>query len=169
MLSMQERGVPTPVIGLLETGLGVGGLVGAIAAPKLLAKFSTGRITITSSWITSITFGATAFTAHPAVLIVLPSLAIFLLPALNSGLFGYQMLITPDNLQGRAQSAVMFLASSTNPLAPLLGGLMLEGFGSRTALLVFGALLVLAAVLLTLSRPIRSIPLLSEVSGTAAA
>jgi predicted MFS family arabinose efflux permease len=169
ILSMQQRGVPTPVIGLLETGLGAGGLLGAIAAPKLLSKFSTGKITIASGWITSVTFGATAFSTHAAVLIVLPALAIFLLPALNSGLFGYQMLITPDNLQGRAQSAVMFLASSTNPLAPFLGGLLLEGFGPRSALMVFGGLLVVAAVLLTLSRPIRSIPLLSEVSGTTVA
>lgn len=168
ILSMQQRGVPASVIGLLETGLGVGGLLGAIAAPKLLAKFSTGTITITAGWITAVTFGATAFTTQPAVLIVLPSFAIFLLPALNSGLIGYQMLITPDNLQGRAQSAIMFLATSTNPFAPFLGGLLLGTFGPRPALMFFGALLILSAGLLTASGPIRSIPLLSEVRRTAA-
>jgi predicted MFS family arabinose efflux permease len=169
ILSMQQRGVPTSVIGLLETGIGAGGLLGAIAAPKLLAKFSTGKITIVSGWITTVTFSATAFTTRAPVLIALPMIAIFLLPALNSGLFGYQMLITPDNLQGRARSAVMFLATSTNPLAPFLGGLLLGTAGTRPALLVFGGLLAVAAVLLTVSRSIRSIPLLSEVSGTAVA
>src|SRR5206468_3317749 len=109
------------------------------------------------------TFTATAATTHPAVLIALLALAIFLLPALNSGLFGYQMLITPDNLQGRTQSAVMFLSTCTMPLAPFLGGLFLETLGASQALLIFGGLLVIGSVLLTISRSIRSIPLLSKV------
>jgi predicted MFS family arabinose efflux permease len=168
ILSMQQRGVRPPVIGLLETAMGVGGLIGAIAAPKLLARFSTGKITIVASWIVAVIFPATAATTRAAVLILLPALGVFLLPALNSGLFGYQMLITPDHLQGRAQSAVMFLANITSPLAPFLGGLFLGTLGARTALLMFGVLLALGSVLLTLSRPIRSIPLLSEVGRTAA-
>jgi predicted MFS family arabinose efflux permease len=169
ILSMQQRGTPAAVIGLLETGMGVGGLLGSFAAPKLLAKFSTGTLAIVGGWVIALTFAATALSTLPAVLIVLTSLGMFLLPAVNSGLFGYQMLITPDSLQGRAQSAVMFLANSTNPLAPFLGGLLLGTLGARPALLVFGALLVVGAVLLTASRSIRSIPLLSEVTGTAAA
>ncbi|MEV4264873.1 MFS transporter [Kribbella sp. NPDC049584] len=163
ILSMQQRGVRPSVIGLLETAMGIGGLAGAIASPKLLSRFTTGRITVVACWIITVTFTATAATTRPAVLILLPAFAIFLLPALNSGLFGYQMLITPDNLQGRTQSAVMFLSNISMPLAPFLGGLFLETLGARTALLVFGGLLVAGSVLLTVSRSIRSIPLLSEV------
>ena len=163
ILSMQQRGVPAAVIGLLETGMGVGGLLGSVAAPKLLASFTTGAIAIAGSWVIALAFGATAFTTHPAALIAILSAAIFLLPAVNSGLFGYQMLITPDNLQGRAQSAVMFLANGTNPLAPMLGGVLLGTLGAHWALLIFGGLLTLGAILLTASRSIRSIPLLSTV------
>jgi MFS family permease len=164
ILSMQQRGVPAGVIGLLETGMGVGGLLGAIAAPKLLAAFSTGPIAVVGGWVIALAFTATAFSTHPAVLVVLVSLAIFLLPALNSGLFGYQMLITPDHLQGRAQSAVAFLATSTNPLAPLSAGVLLSTVGARSALLILGGLLALGAALLTLSHPIRAIPKLSDVA-----
>ncbi|RZT12671.1 putative MFS family arabinose efflux permease [Kribbella sp. VKM Ac-2569] len=163
ILSMQQRGVPASVIGLLETAMGVGGLAGAFLAPRLLARFSTGRITIVGAWIIAVTFASTAATTQPVVLILLPALAIFLLPALNSGLFGYQMLITPDHLQGRAQSAFMFLSNGAAPLAPFLGGLFLETLGARGALLIFGGLLAIGSVLLTISRSIRSIPLLSEV------
>jgi MFS family permease len=163
ILSMQQRGVRPSVIGLLETAMGVGGLAGAIVAPKLLSRFSAGRLTVVSSWITALTFSATALSRAPVVLIGLPALAMFLLPALNSGLSGYLMLITPDNLQGRAQSALMFLANSSSPLAPLLGGVFLGTLGARSALLIFGAVLALSAVLLTISRSIRSIPLLADV------
>ncbi|HEY3561592.1 MAG TPA: MFS transporter [Kribbella sp.] len=163
ILSMQQRGVRPSVIGLLETAMGVGGLAGAFAAPRLLARYSTGKITIAGAWIVTVTFAATAASTRPAVLIALPALAVFLLPALNSGLFGYQMLITPNHLQGRSQSAFMFLSNGAAPLAPFLGGVFLGTLGARTALLVFGALLAVGAVLLTISRSIRSIPLLSEV------
>jgi predicted MFS family arabinose efflux permease len=163
ILSMQQRGVRPSVIGLLETAMGVGGLAGAFAAPRLLAKYSTGKITIIGAWVVTVTFSATAASTLPVVLIALPAIAVFLLPALNSGLFGYQMLITPNHLQGRAQSAFMFMSNSAAPLAPFLGGVFLGTLGARTALLVFGALLAVGAVLLTISRPIRSIPLLSEV------
>jgi predicted MFS family arabinose efflux permease len=163
ILSMQQRGVRPSVIGLLETAMGVGGLAGAFAAPRLLARFSTGRITIAGVWIVAGTFAATAASTRPAVLIVLPAFAVFLLPALNSGLFGYQMLITPDHLQGRAQSAFMVMSNGAAPLAPFLGGVLLDTLGARTALLGFGALLAIGAVLLTSSTSIRAIPLLSEV------
>ncbi|GAA1593615.1 MULTISPECIES: MFS transporter [Kribbella] len=163
ILSMQQRGVRPSVIGLLETAMGVGGLLGAFAAPRLLATYSTGKITIVAGWVVTVTFAATAATTHPALLIVLPALAMFLLPALNSGLFGYQMLITPDHLQGRAQSAMMFMSNTAGPLAPFLGGVFLSVLGARNALLVFGALLGVGAVMLTASKPIRTIPLLSEV------
>jgi MFS family permease len=163
ILSMQQRGVRPSVIGLLETAMGLGGLLGAFAAPRLLAKYSTGKITILGAWVVTVTFAATALSTLPAVLIALPAVAIFLLPALNSGLFGYQMLITPNHLQGRAQSAFMFMSNTAAPLAPFLGGVFLATLGARTALLLFGALLGVGAVLLTISKPIRSIPLLSEV------
>ncbi|MGW7679134.1 MFS transporter [Kribbella sp. NPDC054772] len=169
VLDLQQAGTPASIIGLLETGMGVGGIVGSIVAPKLLDRFGTGRLAITSSWITAFTFTATAFTRQPAVLIVLLFTALLLLPAFNSGLFGYQMLITPDNFQGRAQSAIGFLATSTNPLAPLLAGVLLTAAGARPTLLFFGALLALCAVALTVSRSIRAIPLLSEVQPVAAA
>ncbi|GAA0578413.1 MFS transporter [Kribbella sandramycini] len=164
ILSMQQRGVPASVIGLLTTSMGVGGVLGAIAAPKLLATFSVGRLAVCGGWIVALALGATAFSTDPAVLIALPAFGFFLLPAVNSGLFGYQMLVTPDQLQGRAKSAVMFLANGVNPLAPLLGGFLLATAGAQRALLAFGALFVAGAVLLTFSRSIRKIPLLSTVS-----
>ena len=76
------------------------------------------------------------------------------------------LLVLILNLQQhcvRVQSAFVFLATSTNRLAPFAGGLLLATLGAREALLIFGGLLTLGAVLLTVSRSIRSIPLLSAV------
>jgi hypothetical protein len=43
-------------------------------------------------------------------------------------------------------------------LAPILGGVLLEQIGGRNAVLVFGALTALAALIPTLTRTIRSVP-----------
>jgi MFS family permease len=114
--------------------------------------------------VITLAFGATALSTHPAVLVALLSIAIFLVPAVNSGLVGYRVMITPDHMQGRAQSAILFLANSTSPLAPLVGGFLLATLGTRSAVLILAGLLAVAAVLLTASGPIRDIPLLSDLA-----
>lgn len=169
ILNLQRHGVHASTIGLLETGIGIGGILGAVAAPRVLRRFRTGMIGITAAWALGLAFAATAFTTRTAVLVALLAAAIFLVPAFNSGLFGYQVMITPDGMQGRAQSAIWFLANTTSPLAPALGGVLLASAGARIALLVFAAVIALAALMLTLSRAIRTIPLLSEVAAEQAA
>jgi predicted MFS family arabinose efflux permease len=164
VLSLQQRGVHASTIGLLETGLGVGGLLGALLAPRMIRRFRTGTIAVAAAWVTTIAFSASAFTYNPILLVGLLSAGMLLIPAFNSALFGYQTMITPDNMQGRAQSAIGFLATGVRPLSPALAGVLLSGIGSRPAVLVFGGVLALGALLLTLSRPIRAIPLLSEVA-----
>jgi predicted MFS family arabinose efflux permease len=164
ILNLQRHGVRASTIGLLETGIGVGGVLGAIAAPRLLRRFRTGMIGIVAAWAIALAFSATAFTLQPAVLVALLAAAIFLVPSFNSGLFGYQVMITPDGMQGRAQSAIGFLANSTVPVAPALGGVLLAHAGARAALLVFSSIIALSAVMLTLSGPIRGIPLLADVA-----
>ncbi len=154
----------TPVIGLLETGIGVGGLLGALAAAPLIARWTTGRIAVLAVWVITTCFALTALTSAPVALVVLLAGAIFFVPAFNAGLFGYQVLVTPDEMQGRAQSAIGFLATATSPLAPIAGGLLLEGAGLRVAVLVLCLPLALAALNVTVSAAIRAIPLLSQVT-----
>ncbi|MEV8373957.1 MFS transporter [Kribbella sp. NPDC056861] len=164
VLNLQQLGVHASAIGLLNTGLGVGGLLGSFAAPRLLRRFRTGAIAIVASWAIAIAFSLTAFSTRTVVLVALLGAAFLLVPAVNAGLFGYLVMITPDGMQGRAQSALMFLATAVGPLAPALGGVLLATAGARTALLVFGGALGLVALMLTLSRSVRTIPLLSDVA-----
>ncbi|MGN6612829.1 MAG: MFS transporter [Angustibacter sp.] len=163
IVHLQRIGTRAPVIGLLETGIGIGGLLGALAAAPLIARMTTGRIAVLAVWVITVCFALTAVSSAPAVLVVLLAGAIFFVPAFNAGLFGYQVLVTPDEMQGRAQSAIGFLATATSPLAPIAGGLLLEGAGLRVAVLVLCLPLALAALNVTLSAAIRAIPLLRHV------
>ncbi len=163
VIDLTQRGVHAGVIGLLETGVGIGGLLGALFAPMMVRRLTTGRIAVLSAWVITVTFAATASTADPALLIPLLAVGVFMIPAFNSGLFGYQVIVTPDHIQGRAQSAMTFMASSTTAFAPLAGGFLIQHGGAGVAILELGVGLLLGSVILTISRPIREIPLLADV------
>jgi MFS family permease len=169
IVHLQRIGTHASVIGLLETGIGVGGLLGALAAAPMIARLTTGRIALLAVWAITACLALTALTSAPLALVLLLAGAIFFVPAFNAALFGYQVLVTPDEMQGRAQSAIGFLASATSPLAPVAGGLLLQGAGLRVAVLVLCLPLALAALHVTLSTAIRAIPLLSQVTYAKAA
>jgi len=72
------------------------------------------------------------------------------------------MAVTPEHLQGRVGSTSQFVSMSVMPLAPLLGGYLLEHQGGTFAIGVLVVATALLAVLLTSSRTIRSVPKPSE-------
>ena len=82
--------------------------------------------------------------------------AVFLGPAANAALFGYQAAVTPDHLQGRVVSVILLAATSAAALAPALAGLLLAHVTGRTAMLVFPLLVAVAAVAASSSSGIRS-------------
>ena len=103
-------------------------------------------------------------TPSPWALVVLLALAFFLVPPLNSGLSGYQMAVTPDELQGRVSSAMQSLSMGLMPLAPLIAGVLLEHVGVVPTLWSFVALIALAAAITTLNPALRAIPMLSALA-----
>lgn len=165
ILVLQRQGTTPAMIGLLDTALAGGMILGAVFAPMLLRRFRTGRLLVVAFWVVAVVLAAMAFTTAFAPLCTGLAAIALLLPAINSGLLSYETLVTPDAMQGRVNSATTFLAMGLAPLAPVASGLALEHWRSTLTLLAFAILLVVAAGLATLSRPLRQIPLLSEVSG----
>ncbi|WP_330257843.1 hypothetical protein OG586_00945 [Streptomyces murinus] len=82
--------------------------------------------------------------------------AVFLGPTANATLFGHQAAVTPDHLQGRVVSGVLLAAGSAAALAPVLAGALLAHWSPGPAMLVFPALVVVAAVTATVSKGIRT-------------
>ncbi|HET8600889.1 MAG TPA: MFS transporter [Segeticoccus sp.] len=163
VLVLQRRGEQPAVIGLLETGLAAGLLVGAVLAPGLLRRFRTGMLVIAGFWVVALALSGMAFASSIVVYIAGLAVVALLLPALNSGLMSYEALVTPDAMQGRVTTAVTFLAMGLAPLAPVLSGVLLERWSATPTLLVFGGLLLVAAALAGGSGALRSIPRLADV------
>lgn len=162
VLRMVADGVPPAQIGLVSTAAGVGGILGAAMAPSLIHRLPTGRLTVMIGWmcclpLVPLTVSSSVWTACASTFFLL-----LLNPVGNAGISSYRMAVTPDHLQGRVGSTSQFVSMSVMPLAPLLGGYLLEHQGGTTAITVLVAASALLAVLLTASRSIRSVPRPSE-------
>jgi MFS family permease len=153
---LQRQGTPPAMIGLAESAIAVGGLAGAFLTPLMRRRFSDPVLIISLFWALAVLISAmAAFTG--SYLVVLPLVfALLLAPAANAAVFGYQLAITPDRLQGRVSSVLLLFVGGIQPLAPLAGGLLVETWGGRTAIIACGAVLAGAAVAATLSRGIRN-------------
>ena len=130
IVTLQQHGVRPGVIGLAETIVGVGGLAGAFVAPALQRLLPFARL------IRFICCGrrgraggqrAAEPARSPPPCPV--ALAVFLGPACNAALFGYQAAITPDRLQGRVLSVIFLAAMSVSAAAPLLAGVFVTRLG----------------------------------------
>jgi MFS family permease len=158
ILRLIEGGVAPVQIGLVETASGLFGLLGALAAPRIIDRFRTGNLTIATAWSWVPLAVPMIFWNTPLVVAAAISVGIFLNPAGNAGIGAYRMSLTPPDLQGRVQSTIQFVAMSIMPLAPVLAGGLLAWLGGATAVAVLGALTAFVALIPTLSRSVREVP-----------
>lgn len=158
VLRMVQEEVPAAQIGLVSTAAGVGGILGAMIAPSLIHRMPTGRLTVLVGWMCCVPLVPLAFSDSVWTACASTFFLLLLNPVGNAGISSYRMAVTPDHLQGRVGSTSQFVSMSVMPLAPLLGGYLLEHQGGTTAITALVVATALLAVLLTSSRSIRSVP-----------
>ena len=158
VVRLVQAGVPSTTIGVVEALAGAGGVLGALAAPWIIDHVRTGHLTVSVAWVWVPLLVPLVLWSSPWVVGAMLFVGLLLNPAGNAGGQSYRVAITPDALQGRLASAQQFLGFTTIPLAPLLGGWLLETWGGRTATLVLMAAAVLSALIPTLTREVRTVP-----------
>jgi MFS family permease len=164
IVTLQRHGVRPGVIGLTETIVGVGGLAGAFVAPMLQRWLPFPRLMSFICWAATAVLVISAMLTATIAAAVPLALAVFLGPACNAALFGYQAAITPDRLQGRVLSVIFMVAMSAAAAAPLLAGVLVTAFGSRTTVLFFAGAVSIAALAATLAPGIRTMRPIEEVA-----
>jgi len=158
----QNRGASAAAIGLLFALGGVGGVFGALLAPRIQRRFSFGQVIVGLSWFSCAVFvalaGANSLVAVGAILI----LQFLATPSYNTVQYSYRLALIPDALQGRVNSAFRLVALGSAPLGLALTGVLLERVGPTTTLLTFAAWLFATAILTTLNRHVRTAPPLAQ-------
>lgn len=158
VLRMVESGFSAFQIGMVEAVAGVAGIIGAVLAPWIIDRVPTGRLTVAIAWSFAPLVVPMALWNHPAVVAAALGLGLLLNPAGNAGIGAYRIAVTPPELVGRVQSTSQFASMSTMPLAPVLAGVLLTTLGGAAAVLLLGLLVVLVALIPTLSPAVRSVP-----------
>jgi predicted MFS family arabinose efflux permease len=151
----REHGASPAAIGVLFALFGVGGLVGALAAPAIARRVAVPVIVIGAFWVEAAAVAALATTHRPLVLGAIVALAVFPAPTWNATVVGARLTLTPDRLRGRVNSAARLLSGSMVPLGALAAGLLVTATGTTATLLVFSAWQALIAAAAMSARSLR--------------
>jgi predicted MFS family arabinose efflux permease len=149
---------PSSVVGLLMASVGVGGVIGATSAPRIIRVFGSARGELLCALCTT-PFGLLIpLTARG------PRLALFVAGALVmpagvavSNVIGssFRQAYCPPEMRGRVSATTSFLILGAMPVGALIGGTLGTALGVRDALWAATALLILPALILVFS-PVRS-------------
>lgn len=156
-LRLVRAGVHPAAIGAVDAIAAAAGLLGAGLAPAVIRRTPTGALTIATTLVFAAIITPMAWTNNVIIIGSLLAGGMLLLPANNAGISAYLSAATPDDLQGRMNSAAGFISNAASPVAPVLAGLLLESFGGRTETLAGAALVVLSTAPLLASPVIRSL------------
>lgn len=152
----QHQGAPAPVIGLIFSIASLGGLAGALLAPRVQRRFGFGQVIVTSVWIMGLTYLLLAVAPNPVLLGVVLGSSFIMGPMYNAVQLGYRLQIIPDELQGRVNSAYRLIAFGFQPLGFALAGLLISAIGAAHTILVFGAIGIGLAAATTLNSRVRN-------------
>ena len=158
IMRLVRAGFHPAEIGVVSTAAGLGGILGAIAAPAIIDRLATGRLTVLIAWSFVPLLAPLVFWNNPLVVGAALFAGLLLNPAGNAGISAYSMALTPAPLVGRVTSATQFLAMSVMPLSPVVGGLLLSGLGGPAAIAALAVLTALVALLPTLAHSVRAVP-----------
>jgi uncharacterized protein YbdZ (MbtH family)/predicted MFS family arabinose efflux permease len=153
-----RRGVPAGQIGIMAAMLGVGGLLGAVAAPYLYRVLSPYQSVIGVFWALTALTPVAVFVSNGYLMGALFATMAFLAPTANTTINTYLLLLTPDELRGRMSSVVAVVVGTAGAIGPALGGALIQLVPSSRAVLITAAGIALVTILTTISPTLRGFP-----------
>ena len=143
-------------IGLILSAGGIGGILGGVFAPWLRERLHCGQILLFSLVVWTGAALLLAFATWLPLLLAGKLLFSLTWPAYCVAVVSYRLLMTPDELQGRVNSAFRNLSYGSEPLGSALGGLLLVPLGAQA---VFGLMAAgfVASILFALRVGLRKV------------
>lgn len=154
----QQRGVPAGEIGVMAAMFGAGGILGALAAPRLHRAIAPHMSIIGVFWALTLLIPLAVFIRDGYVMGALFAAMAFLAPTANTTITTYQLLLTPDELRGRLSSVMSVTLGTAAVAGPSVGGLLMEVLPGSQAVLACAGGVAVVTVLVTLSPTLRTFP-----------
>ncbi|WP_406285290.1 MFS transporter [Streptomyces sp. NBC_00209] len=152
---VKHRGGDPQTIGFVNATALVGGVVGAVIGPVLLARVRARTALLVSAWVFVESFAVVALVPEPwqigAVLLVATAAMV----PLNVILETYEVRLVPDEYSGRVSAVSRFGMQALQWTGPLAAGFLGDQFGVQGAVLFLMVLMAALAVTLHLTRSLR--------------
>jgi MFS family permease len=146
-LALRQHGTSTAVIGLVQAAVAAGGLLGAVAAPRLQGRMRLSTMATAIDLAGALLFGAAALLI-PSPLVALPvAMALLLAPTINAALVAVMLRSAPEEMRGRVTNTMLMATTALATLAPLIAGLLVQHVSGAWAAGAFAAAMAVAAVL----------------------
>jgi predicted MFS family arabinose efflux permease len=157
MLARNEH-TSSASIGVMLAVVSGGGVLGALAAPRIQKRFGFGQVIIALFWAVALVWPLFAVAPNFLILGALAAIIYGLGPVYNAVQFSYRLAQIPDELQGRVNSAYRLVAFGCQPLGVALSGLLIQAIGPTHTVLVFSAWILVLATVTTLNPHVRHAP-----------
>jgi MFS family permease len=154
-LRLVRAGVHPAAIGAIDAIAAGAGIVGAGIASRHAQRLPTGATAVITGLVLAAVVVPMAWTTDVRVIGALLAIGTLVLPANNAGIGAYLSYITPEQMQGRLNSAAGFVSSGLTPLAPVVAGALLATLGGTTGTLIGAALVACSMVPLLLEPSVR--------------
>ena len=150
-----SRGVPAGEIGVMAAMLGVGGVLGALAAPRLHRSLGPFRSIASVFWALCLLTPLALVLDSPYLLGGMFALMTFLAPTANTTIGTYQLLLTPDELRGRMSGVMAVVVGTAGAVGPLVGGALTELLSAHAAVTACAVGIFLITVFVTVNPTLR--------------
>ncbi|WP_406351067.1 MFS transporter [Streptomyces hirsutus] len=143
-------------LGIVTGVCGIGGVIGALKAPRLAGRFGPGPVMLAAFGLYPV-LGVPLLLARPgpgwlAVLALTGAVQMAAATCAGTTQRSVRQQLTPAKLQGRAQQTSTWLVSGTRPFASAGAGVLAGAFSVPTAMWTGTAILCLPPLLLLVSR-----------------
>lgn len=157
----RELGIEPAALGVILSGLGIGGLVGAGLAGPLTRRFGIGPTSLGGRALWGASFLAISLVGGPPALAAALLAAALALVGLVNPIAGataasLRQAVTPSHLLGRMTATVQFTLWGGVTIGALVGGALAEAVGPRPTV-ALAALLPSLGFLWLLLSPVRSL------------
>jgi MFS family permease len=169
LYAIRELGLAPATIGLILTVGGLSFPIAALFAPRIASRIGLGPAIVWAACICDAAFllipmAALWPVAAVPILMAGQFVATLTGPVTAINQLSLRQALTPDQLQGRVNGTMRFLALGSGPLGAIVGGLLGGVVGLWPAILL-GTLGVQLGFVVFLFSPLRALRELPEVSG----
>jgi predicted MFS family arabinose efflux permease len=147
---------PAAGIGGIFAAAGVGALMGNVVAGWAEKRFTFGTVTLSMLWVEAIVFPLYAIAPSAVIIGLIAAVEEFVSPIYELMLGNYRMLAIPDSLRGRVGSSVQIATYGAQSVGAMASGFLIEWLGARRSAVVLGAWLVCLAIIVSMSKQVRS-------------